>query len=72
MLGEFLAKAEKAKGGQPFQRRNSTPAAREGVETLVELLGVEDETAAYKLSAEAQLLAKLKAEAPEQHETVRS
>ncbi len=63
LLGEFLAGADKAKGGNP---NLPTPTEREGVATL-ESLGL-----TYKESSEAQLLAKLKASDPEKFEAVRT
>jgi len=57
-LGELLKDLDKAKGGQPYQRR-STPASRVGVETL-DALGI-----SYKTSAIAQQLAALPSETRE-------
>ncbi len=77
LLGEFLAKAEKQHGetgGRP--RKDGKPTSRRNVgfspPTISEILGIENKAAAERLNREAQLLAKLKADAPEQHAAVRN
>ena len=65
LLGGYLEKAEKHPPG-PDKEEDPCPAGRDLPPTIADL-GL-----TYKESSEAQLLARLKAEAPEQHEAVRS
>ncbi len=66
MLGEFLAQAEKNKGAVPGKTGSKAKPVLDTTPTISEILGM-DKAPAKKLSSEAQLLAKLKADAPETH-----